>query len=185
VNVIEAKQCLGLSEDGLSEDSLKKCYRQQISKWHPDRHVGEDACRTATEKSKQINRAYEILSELIEELGEEAFQSSNNQEREYAAQHRYRGDHFTPGFPDETVLEVFVKSSHIVSAGYNARELKLFIKFLGDRVYEYSSVPESIFEGLVSAQSPGRFANKSIYKTFEYRRCSEPNKPYVGFLRLQ
>lgn len=185
MNLHEAKQCLGLSEGGFSEDSLKKHYRQQISKWHPDRHVGEDACRIATQRSKQINRAYEILSELIEELGEEAFGSSNSQDREYSAQHRYRGDHFTPGFPDETVLEVFVKSSHIVSAGYNVRESKLFIKFLGDRVYEYFSVPEGVYEGLVSAQSPGRFAHKSIYKTFEYRRCSEPNKPYAGFARLQ
>lgn len=185
MNVYEAKQCLGIAEVRISEEILKKHYRRQISEWHPDRHVGEDACLIATERSKQINRAYEVLSELVEESGGEMFNASSSRDREYAAQHRYRGGHFTPGFPDETVLEVFVKSSHIVSTGYNSRELKLYIKFLGDRVYEYFAVPEEIFDGLVSAQSPGRFAHKNIYDVFRYRRCSEPNRPYVGFIRLQ
>jgi DnaJ-class molecular chaperone len=185
MNVLEARQCLGISEARISEDILKKHYRREISRWHPDRHIGEDACRDATERSKQINRAYEVLSELVEEYGDEAFGSEQSQAREYSAQHRYRGDFFTPGFPDETVLEVFVKSSHIVSAGFNSRESKLYVKFQGDRVYEYTAVPEEIYDGLVSAQSPGRFAHQSIYKNFAYRRCSEPNRPYVGFMRLQ
>jgi molecular chaperone DnaJ len=50
---------LGLKR-GASSDDLKKAYRRLSKEWHPDRHKGDKA---AEEKFKEINQAYEVLSD--------------------------------------------------------------------------------------------------------------------------
>ncbi len=52
-------EILGVSK-GASEGEIKKAYRNLSKEWHPDKHKGEKA---AEEKYKQINRAYEALSD--------------------------------------------------------------------------------------------------------------------------
>lgn len=52
-------QILGISK-GASPDEIKKAYRSLSKEWHPDKHKGDKA---AEEKYKQINRAYEALSD--------------------------------------------------------------------------------------------------------------------------
>lgn len=185
MNLTEAKGWLNIDGSHLSLALIKKHYRREMSKWHPDRHTGAQSILAANERSKKINEACEILTELVEKHGENATDSWASANQEYSAQHRYRDKTFTPGFPDETVLEEFVKSSHIVSVGYSRPLSRLYIKFDGDRVYEYFQVPESIYLDFVAAESPGRFANRHIYKRFEYRRCEEPNRSYVGRRFLQ
>ncbi len=43
-----------------SEDEIKKAYRKQAKKYHPDLHPGDKECE---EKMKEVNEAYEILSD--------------------------------------------------------------------------------------------------------------------------
>jgi molecular chaperone DnaJ len=50
---------LGLSRDA-SEQDIKQAYRKMSKEWHPDKHKGEKA---AEEKFKEINKAYELLSD--------------------------------------------------------------------------------------------------------------------------
>jgi DnaJ-class molecular chaperone len=52
-------EILGVSKNATSEE-LKKAYRQNALKWHPDKHVGEEK-KNAEAKFKEINQAYEVL----------------------------------------------------------------------------------------------------------------------------
>jgi len=57
---------LGLSVNA-SATEIKKAYRTLAKEWHPDRHQGDlIAQKQATEKFRQINEAYQILSEYIQ-----------------------------------------------------------------------------------------------------------------------
>ena len=52
-------EVLGLSK-GASEDEIKKAYRACVKKYHPDLHPDDKECE---EKMKEVNEAYEILSD--------------------------------------------------------------------------------------------------------------------------
>ena len=50
----------GISK-GASADEIKKAYRKQALEWHPDRH--KDDKETAEHRFKEINEAYQVLSD--------------------------------------------------------------------------------------------------------------------------
>ena len=47
---------------GASADELKKAYRREAMRWHPDRHPEGEAKRAAEKKFKQVSEAYQALS---------------------------------------------------------------------------------------------------------------------------
>ncbi|WWD17671.1 hypothetical protein CI109_102112 [Kwoniella shandongensis] len=74
VNNTEYYRVLGVSKDA-SDAELKKAYRKESLKWHPDKNPG-DKRAAAEEKFKKIGEAYEVLSdpnkrEVYDQLGEE------------------------------------------------------------------------------------------------------------------
>ena len=52
-------EVLGVSR-GASEDEIKKAYKKMARKYHPDLNPGD---KTAEEKLKEVNEAYEVLSD--------------------------------------------------------------------------------------------------------------------------
>lgn len=62
---------LGIAK-GASDDDIKKAYRKQALKWHPDKNKAANA----EEKFKEVAEAYEVLSdpkkrEIYDQYGEE------------------------------------------------------------------------------------------------------------------
>jgi KTSC domain len=56
-----------------------------------------------------------------------------------------------------------VQSSNLASVGYDSRRRVLEVEFLeSGLVYQYSGVPKSAYEELMSAASLGRYFNKFI-----------------------
>lgn len=52
-------EVLGINK-GAGDDEIKKAYRKQAKKYHPDAHPGD---KEAEEKFKEVNEAYEVLSD--------------------------------------------------------------------------------------------------------------------------
>ena len=69
---------IGLSKtDKPTKDNIKKAYKKSALKWHPDRNRNKK--KAAEEKFKEINEAYEILSnpekkDLYDKYGEDVAQ---------------------------------------------------------------------------------------------------------------
>lgn len=50
-------------ERNASEDEIKKAYRKLARQHHPDLHASPEHKKTAEEKFKEINEAYEVLGD--------------------------------------------------------------------------------------------------------------------------
>jgi DnaJ like chaperone protein len=60
----DAYKALGVTKDS-SDQEIKRAYRKQMSQYHPDKLIGqglpEDMIAMATEQSKEIQRAYDLI----------------------------------------------------------------------------------------------------------------------------
>lgn len=69
---------LGVSKSA-SADEIKKAYRKEALKWHPDKHATDKS--TAEKKFKEINEAYQVLSDtkkksMYDQIGHDAYSQS-------------------------------------------------------------------------------------------------------------
>jgi hypothetical protein len=53
-------------------------------------------------------------------------------------------------------------SSNIAEIGYDKVKEVLEVKFHTGSIYQYSPVPETMYKGLMSAESKGKFLNNEI-----------------------
>ncbi len=153
---------------------LKSAYKKLIKQWHPDRfHSDARLERLAQQKAKKINEAYRYLVQVVGE-GSSPTEAKEWQgvPNPYHTRHRYTWQRYTPGFPDPHVLEIFLDSSHIVSAGYDRERQILYLKFLGNEIFLYYDVPEYVYYDFMYAESHGRYALKYIYPRFRYKKYS-------------
>jgi curved DNA-binding protein CbpA len=161
----------------VSEATVKAAYRREMKVWHPDRHHGDPALYAAAEqRAKDLNNAYECLTEELEDMATLGLSPEKATTSSYSPRstprHTYNKRSFTPGFPGSSVTEVFVKSSNILSVGYDSLRKTLYIKFHDGSVYEYYDVPHSMFDQLIDANSHGSFAHRYIYSRFRQKRIS-------------
>jgi len=77
---------------------------------------------------------------------------------------------FMAGFPDPTVEEIFLPSSTIISAGYDAAQRILYLKFKNSSIYRYFNVPGFVMDDLMVC-SPGNYVQTSIRNIYEGERC--------------
>lgn len=66
--------------------------------------------------------------------------------------------------------KVFLQSSNLRSATYEATSRKLTIEFHSGGVYAYTGVPEQVFADLLAATSHGRYFSAMIRDRYRYRR---------------
>lgn len=57
-------------------------------------------------------------------------------------------------------------SSNLSGYEYDAASQVLSIRFTSGRTYRYGSVPQTVADGLGTADSPGRYFNSSIKNVF-------------------
>lgn len=65
---------------------------------------------------------------------------------------------------------VQVSSSNIASVGYDDKTSTLEIEFNSGHVYQYFDIPITMYEGLLSAGSVGRYFNETIKGIYRYAR---------------
>jgi len=63
-----------------------------------------------------------------------------------------------------------VESSNIESIGYDSKSQTLEIEFLNGSVYQYFDVPQHIYDGLISADSHGKYLAANIKGYYRYSK---------------
>ncbi len=139
-------------------EELNAAYRPLILQWHPDRHHGHADHAVALARATAINDAYAFLSAALETKRASRPPATPRQARSVSAD----------GFPDASVLEIFVKPSSIISVGYNSATADLFVKYHGHRTYRYIGVPPLAFEALLLASSASAFVRDRIERQYTY-----------------
>lgn len=177
--VLKNCKILGLTSLTTQED-LKKAYKVLIKQWHPDRFQNKpDMESLSIKKTQLLNKAYRFLLDELEKTEDK--QSANN-ENQSQTRHNYSWQTYSDGFPDPAAVEFFLNSSHIISTGYNKTKKILFLKFLGDEIFLYFDVPGFVFDHILKAESPGKYAMKFIYDRFRHRKFTPLSKNFKYFL---
>lgn len=70
------------------------------------------------------------------------------------------------------LIEVSITSSNLRGAKYDTSTENLLVEFNNGAIYEYSSVPWSIFTKFRMAESQGKYFNTEISKKYKYQKVS-------------
>ena len=65
-----------------------------------------------------------------------------------------------------------VTSTTLKSVGYDPQTQTLELEFDSGSVYQYDNVPPEVYQGLLEADSLGRYLNENIDKSYNYRRMA-------------
>ena len=63
-----------------------------------------------------------------------------------------------------------VESSNLASIGYDVNSEILEVEFKHGGVYQYSDVPEKVYEELMNADSHGVYFSANIRNEYEYKK---------------
>jgi len=64
-------------------------------------------------------------------------------------------------------------SGNIDSIGYERKTHRLYIRFIGNKVYRYKKVPGLVWKGLQLAESKGSFFQQWIVGNFDYETVDD------------
>lgn len=71
-----------------------------------------------------------------------------------------------------TLIEVDITSSNLRGAKYDTTNENLLVEFNNGAIYEYSSVPWTVFTKFRMAESQGKYFNTEISKKYKYQKIS-------------
>jgi len=64
--------------------------------------------------------------------------------------------------------KILVKSSNLISVGYDAATKVMEIEFKTGSTYQYIAVPQGVYQGLMTASSKGQYLHDHILNQFEF-----------------
>ncbi len=128
-------------EKDIDLKTLKKTYRNLVKEWHPDKfQAGDENQKEAEIKSRTIIDGYHFLVSIAPET------KAANLET------------YTETITNSTILD------------FQHKGLLLEITFLDGTTYEYFGVPKNVFQKFVNSDKQMRFARRSIFNTYLYRK---------------
>lgn len=123
---------------------LKNTYRGLVKQWHPDKFQEGDEKKSEAElKSRQIIDGYHFLVSIAPET-----KAANLEE-------------YTTLTNDSGILD------------FQHKGLLLEVTFLDGTTYEYFGVPKSIYVKLINSPKQYRFAKRSIFNSYLYRKSKK------------
>ncbi|WP_415374745.1 KTSC domain-containing protein [Patiriisocius sp. Uisw_017] len=136
----EYKKLFGIEKE-IDLKILKKSYRNLVKEWHPDKFQDGDPKQEEAEiQSRRIIDGYHFLVSMAPETKEK-------------------------NLPEYT--ETITNSA---IADYQHKGLILEITFTDGTTYEYFGITKTIYHKMVNAGNLNRFAKRSIYPKFMYRK---------------
>ncbi|WP_339627284.1 KTSC domain-containing protein [uncultured Maribacter sp.] len=136
----EYKKLFGVEKE-IELKTLKSTYRNLVKEWHPDKFQEGDEKREEAEiQSRRIIDGYHFLVSIAPETLE-----ANND-----------------------VYQETINNSGI--SDYQHNGLVLEITFLDGSTYEYFGVTKPIFQKMINSNKLNRFAKRSIYPNYIYRK---------------
>lgn len=136
----EYKSLFGVEKE-IELKALKNTYRSLVKEWHPDKFQEGDPKREEAEiNSRKIIDGYHFLISIAPETKE-----ANREE--YTA----------------TITQAGI-------ADFQHKGLVLVIDFTDGSTYEYFGVTKQIFQKMVNSDKVNRFAKRSIYPKYLYRK---------------
>jgi len=150
-----------------TQDEIKKAYREQMKKWHPDRFSNEpDRITEALERSKKINEAFSFLEKYIPPTKSSI--STDVSKHNTKSQTSSRQTNATQKSSRLNIQRIRVKSSNIHSIGYDVASKTLQVEFLNGNIYQYCNVPVHVYNELMKSTSKGKYFNSKIAFCFDY-----------------
>ena len=141
----EYKKLFGVEKE-VELKSLKKSYRNLVKEWHPDKFQNGDPLQEEAEvQSRRIIDGYHFLVSIAPETKKANL-----------------------GVYTETITNSDIED-------YKHKGLLLEITFLDGSTYEYFGVTKQIYIKMVNSNKLNRFAKRSIYPNYTYRKSKRTN----------
>ena len=143
----EYKKLFGVEND-VELKTLKKCYRDLVKEWHPDKFQNGDALQEEAEiQSRRIIDGYHFLVSIAPETLASNF------------------DEYT-----ETITNSGI-------ADYMHKGLLMEITFMDGSTYEYFGVTKQVYIKMINSDKVNRFAKRNIYPNYTYRKSKRILEP--------
>jgi len=142
-------EILNISPSG-SFVEIKKAYRDQLLKYHPDRaYINNMTFAEANSRTQKINEAYNYIIKNFDVCKSDFERAASD--CSVTSEQRTK-----------------VKSSNLDWVEYYPKLKILIVSFKKSGIYLYENVPDSIYMGLINASSKGRFLYNYIAHSFKY-----------------